>query len=250
MSDKKGLPRPPLFTSDYIALAEILDFALDRFGKLILALMYYTSDGTVPDDLPDDLRAMFAIYQRKIDAAREKYERTCTARAENGRKGGKAKAENAREKATDAKFKPLTQKQLHAAVDHFMDDGSIQEDIEDYDIDRFFDELKETQWSICGEPIQKRTDWEAALREKFTAYKTEGIPHHWHYMVFSSIFSEFHGLRDENGESHAEDAESDFMDTYDPDTQCWNVREESFPQTQWEKALAHFMEQYSIDSNA
>lgn len=71
---KPGLPKPPLFTSDYIAMAEILEFALDRFGKLVLALMYYTTDGTMTDDLPPDLKMMFGVYQRKIDAAREKYD--------------------------------------------------------------------------------------------------------------------------------------------------------------------------------
>lgn len=131
-----------------------------------------------------------------------------------------------------------------------MDDDAVPEDIEAYEIDKFFDDLNNTQWSISGEPIQRRTDWEAALREQFTAYETEGIPHHWHYMVFASIFAQFHGLRDKSGESQAETAESDFMDTYDPDTKCWNVGEEHFPLFQREKALAHFMEQYSIDSNA
>lgn len=246
MSDKKGLPRPPLFTSDYIALAEILDFALDRFGKLILALMYYTSDGTVPDDLPDDLRAMFAIYQRKIDAAREKYERTCTARAENGSKGGKAKAENARKKDADVKFKVPTKKQFHDAVEHFMDDGEVREDIDDYEIDAFFDKLSNNQWTINGEPIQRRTDWEAAIRKTFTLRKDcNCFPYNFHYLVFASIFGKFHGLRDEKGESQAEDAESDFMDTYDSDAKTWNVRGKCFPLGQWEEALSHFMDGFS-----
>lgn len=245
MSDKKGLPRPPLFTSDYIALAEILDFALDRFGKLILALMYYTADSTVPDDLPDDLWAMFAIYQRKIDAAREKYERTCTARAENGAKGGKAKAENARKMATAVKFKPPTQKQFHDAVEHFVDEGEVREDIDDYEIDALFDELSNNLWTINGEPIQRRTDWEAAIRKTFTFSEDYGGPVHFHYRAFASIFGKFHGLRDEKGESQAENAETDFMDTYDSTAKNWNVRGKCFPLGRWEEALSHFMEGYS-----
>lgn len=86
---KVGLPKPPLFTSDYIAMAEILQFAMERFGQLILALMYYTTDGTMPDNLPSDISMMFAIYQRKIDAAREKYKDKCIINAENGSKGGR-----------------------------------------------------------------------------------------------------------------------------------------------------------------
>lgn len=242
---KVGLPKPPLFTSDYIAIAEILQFAMERFGQLILALMYYTTDGTIPDDLPPDINMMFAIYQRKIDAAREKYVKKCATNAENGSKGGKKKAENAKAAGSAPKFKGPTIAQFREAVEHFIDEGSVQEDTESYEIDKFFDELKDSQWTICGEPIQRRGDWEAAIREKFTAYDTDGVPHHWHYLIFSEIFSKFHGLRNNSGESQAETVESDFMDTYDQDTRCWIINGEQFSLAKWKEGLAQFMKQYS-----
>ena len=105
-----------------------------------VALMYYTTDGTTPDDLPPDINMMFGIYQRKVDAAREKYEKKCATNAENGSKGGKAKAENSKKKTTGAKFTPPTQKQFRDAVQHFADNDEIPEDTTDYDADSFFDE--------------------------------------------------------------------------------------------------------------
>ena len=242
---KVGLPKPPLFTSDYIAMAEILQFAMERFGQLILALMYYTADGTMPDNLPPDITMMFGIYQRKIDAAREKYKHKCITNAENGSKGGKKKAENAKAAGSVPKFKAPTRAQFRQAVEYFIDEGSVQENTEPYEIDKFFDGLQESKWTICGEPIQRRSDWEAAIREKFTAYDTDGVPHHFHYLIFSEIFSKFHGLRNSSGKSQAETAESDFMDTYDQELQCWIINGEQFSLSEREKGLAQFMKQYS-----
>jgi len=242
---KIGLPKPPLFTSDYITMAEILQFAMERFGQLVLALMYYTTDGTIPDDLPPDLNMMFGIYQRKVDAAREKYKNKCAVNAENGSKGGKKKAENAKAAGSVPKFKGPTLAQFREAVKHFIGEGSVQEDTESYEIDKFFDGLQASKWTICGEPIQRRSDWEAAIREKFTAYGTDGVPQHWHYLIFSEIFSKFHGLRNSSGESQAETVESDFMDTYDQELRCWIINGEQFSLSEREKGLAQFMKQYS-----
>ena len=69
---KVGFPKPPLFTSDYITMAEILQFAMERFGQLVLALMYYTTDGTTPDDLPPDINMMFGIYRKWKQGRQEK----------------------------------------------------------------------------------------------------------------------------------------------------------------------------------
>lgn len=235
---KVGLPKPPLFTSDYITMAEILQFAMERFGQLVLALMYYTMDGTMPDDLPADLRMMFGIYQRKVDAAREKYENKCATNAENGSKGGKAKAENARKKSPGAKFTPPTLKQFQAAVKHFVDEDEIPEETTDYDADAFFDELKDSGWTIGGAPIQSRADWEAAIRAKFYQYDC-ALPGHYYYMIFSVVFADFRACKD------ADSATCDFMDTYDNTSKSWIIQGERFPTTDWKSALARFMKQYS-----
>lgn len=241
---KVGLPKPPLFTSDYITMAEILQFAMERFGQLVLALMYYTTDGTMPDDLPPDLKMMFGIYQRKVDAAREKYKNKCEVNAENGSKGGKAKAENAKKKATGPKFTPPTLKQFRDAVEHFIDDGEISEDTTDYDIDSFFDKLKDAGWTINGKPIQSRTDWEFAIKARFFEFNIASV-RHLYYPVFSAIFADFCIDEEKDGGQWADNATYDFMETYDEDSKCWIAQGESFRAPDWKSALARFMKGYS-----
>lgn len=246
---KIGLPKPPLFTTDYIAMAEILEFTLDRFGRLVLALMYYTLDGTMPDDLPPDLKMMFCLYQRKVDAAREKYQNKCTINAENGRKGGLTKAENAKGKPVcGANFKPPTQKQFRDAVEHFVDIGDIDDDTSDYDIDAFYDNLNQNGWTINKKPIQCRADWEFAIRAKFFNFNVSSIKH-LYYRVFSAIFADFCPDGKENGGKWADNATYDFLETYDGDSKCWTIQGKNFPATKWEDALAQFMKQYSESSD-
>lgn len=239
---KVGLPKPPLFTTDYITMAEILQFAMERFGQLVLALMYYTADGTMPDDLSPDLKMMFGIYQRKVDAALEKYKKKCATNAENGSKGGKAKAENSKKKTTGAKFTPPTQKQFRDAVKHFADCGDIDEDTSDYDRDAFFDQLEESGWAIKNRPIQCRSDWEYAIRAKFFNFNVSSISH-LYYSVFSAIFSDFCPDGGESGGEWADNTTYAFFDTYDENSKCWIVQGENFPANQWKTALAKFMTQ-------
>lgn len=248
VTPKTGLPKPPLFTSDYIAMAEILEFALDRFGRLVLALMYYTMDGTMPDDLPPDLKMMFGIYQRKVDAARDKYSHVCSVRAESGAKGGKQKAANAQKKSAGAKFNPPTQKQFRDAVEHFIDNGEISEDTTDYDADSFFDKLRDAGWTIGGAPIQSRTDWEMAIKAKFFEFNIASV-RHLYYPVFSAVFADFCTGDGTRGAEWADNATYDFMETYDEDSKCWVIQGKKFHAAQWRDALAWFMEQYSESSN-
>lgn len=250
MSEKKGLPRPPFYANEYIEMAEILEFSFDDFGRLILAIMYYTADGTIPEDLPDNLRMMFSIYQRKIDYAREKYEQKCATNAENGAKGGKAKSENAKRQSSGAKFIPPTQKQFHESVQHFVDEDELPNGISNYAVDSFFDELKDAGWTIGGEKIQNRPDWERAILAKF--YNDEvpnGMLDHFPYMYFKEIFSKYHGLRDDAGLSQALDAQAEFLDRYDEATKTWVIQGEIFRLGEWAQAITRFMERYSESSD-
>lgn len=209
-----------------------------------VALMYYTTDGTTPDDLPPDINMMFGIYQRKVDAAREKYEKKCATNAENGSKGGKAKAENSKKKTTGAKFTPPTQKQFRDAVQHFADNDEIPEDTTDYDADSFFDELREAGWTIGGAPIQSRGDWEWAIRERFFwGVRDSVLPAHLRYRLFSAAFA---SSRNSEKSSYVI---SDFMDTYDEASKRWVVQGESFHIGDYEKAFARFMGDHSDSSD-
>lgn len=246
---KVGLPRPPFYASEYLDMAEILQFAMEQFGQLILAIMRYTVDERISEDLPPDLKIMFSIYRKKIDFAREKYIKKCTTNAENGSKGGKAKAENSKKKTTGAKFTPPTQKQFRDAVKHFADCGDIDEDTSDYDRDAFFDQLEESGWAIKNRPIQCRSDWEYAIRAKFFNFNVSSISH-LYYSVFSAIFSDFCPDGGESGGEWADNTTYDFFDTYDENSKCWIVQGENFPAPQWKSALTQFMTQYDRHSES
>ena len=239
---KVGLPRPPFYASEYLDMAEILQFAMERFGQLILAIMRYTFDETVPEDLSPDLKIMFSIYQKKIDFAREKYQSKCKTNAENGKKGGQAKAANSKKANAGPKFTAPTLKQFRDAVAHFVDNGEIPEDITDYDADSFFDELKEAGWTIGGAPIQSRGGWEAAIRAKFCQFDST-LPDHFYYMIFSAAFAKFH-----NGDK-ADDITYDLMCAYNDASKSWKIEGESFTPLEWEKALARFIESSSEPSD-
>lgn len=245
---KVGLPRPPFYASEYLDMAEILQFAMERFGQLILAIMRYTLDETIPEDLTPDLKIMFSVYQKKIDFAREKYKKKCATNTENGSKGGKAKAENSRKKTIGAKFTPPTQKQFRDAVQHFADNDEIPEDTTDYDADSFFDELKDSRWTIGGAPIQSRRDWESAIKAKFFKFNIASV-RHLYYPVFSAIFANFCIDKGKDGGQWADNATYDFMDTYDENSECWIVQGESFRPPDWKDALTRFIEGYSDSSD-
>ncbi len=239
MSDeKKGLPRPPLYTSDYITIAEVLDFDLERFGKLVLSLMYYTADGTVPDDLPPDLKAMFSIYQRRISAAYEKYEQKCLNNAKNGAKGGKAKAAKTQK---PTKFIPPTLKQFRDAVVYFYDNdelGDRDEMPDDTSIKRLYTQLKEDNWQIEGEPIQIAFDWEMLILSRFAISS---------FLPFSDepyiryIFGKYHGLRDADGKTQADGVSCDFCEDYNAKLDGWTVGGEFYPKAKWQEALDKYI---------
>lgn len=245
-SDEKkvGLPKPPLFTSDYIAMAEILQFAMERFGQLILALMYYTADGTVPDNLPSDINMMFAIYQRKIDAAREKYKDKCAKLAENGAKGGKAKAAKAAGDHPPApkkvKFSPPTLNQFRDAVAHFYENDELGDDMpDDYDVDSLYDRLKEKKWEISGKSLQNRRDWELVILNRFTPY--EGDSPIKGYELFCFAFGNFPELRDSDGVSLADSVTICFDEQYDKRKDGWTIDGEFFPAREWRQALTKYI---------
>ena len=72
-------------------------------GMLFKAIFNYEVDGVTPDDLPDVVDMAFQIFKMNLDKSRAEYTSRCEARAEAGRKGGLAKARNARSKPSNAK---------------------------------------------------------------------------------------------------------------------------------------------------
>lgn len=239
-------------------MAEILKFAMERFGQLILALMYYTTDGTMPNDLPPDISMMFAIYQRKIDAARDKYTSKCATNAENGSKGGRPRKKVATDEPGEApaplqaeppkktkappKIKmPPTEAQITKLIQREQADGLISEKC---DPEEFFEWAETLKWKINGEPAQNVGDFLAYAEAKYppeSLVDTIGIMSEPPFLVnsFRIIFKELHGLRDNEGNTGALVAAIDFLKAHDGG---WSFHGQTFTDDQWREALSAFMQ--------
>lgn len=219
------------------------NFTQAQVGELFLAVMAYVRDGTVRE-LPPELKFPFAQYRAKADQSKAKYEEKCAKLAENGAKGGKAKAARVSDR-TDAtpklpKFTPPTLKQFRDAVAHFYDNDALGDNKpEDYDIDRLYDELKAAGWKIGNEPIKIRSDWEAAILYQLSSY--EGDSPIKQNELFKFAFGNFPDLRDPSGNSLADNAIGDFDEKYDKGKEGWTIAGEFYPVREWRQALSRYI---------
>lgn len=71
----------------------------EQAGQLFKAIFDYEVDGIEPEEgrMSDVLDMCFEMFKLNLDRARADYEKKCKARAEAGRKGGLAKASNAKQ---------------------------------------------------------------------------------------------------------------------------------------------------------
>lgn len=86
----------PLSASDFLSAAKVM--SNDSFGRFVLAIANYAANGTLPNDLPADAKLVFDLYQTKVDDTWAIHKMRSEINAKNGRRGGEAKARNARTK--------------------------------------------------------------------------------------------------------------------------------------------------------
>lgn len=84
----------PLSTGDFLSAAKVM--SADSFGRFVLAIANYAVDGTLPNNLPADAKLVFDLYQAKVDDAWAMHKMRSEINAKNGRRGGEAKARNAK----------------------------------------------------------------------------------------------------------------------------------------------------------
>ena len=91
MSKKKSF----LFYHDQVE--SISKLPPELFKELVMAVAKYSESGIEPD-LDPVMSALFSLFKSTIDRDGEKYSKICASRSEAGRKGGLAKASNAKQK--------------------------------------------------------------------------------------------------------------------------------------------------------
>lgn len=138
----------------------------EQMGELFYAVMAYVEK---PDKIvvSPAIQFPYSMFCEKVDAARKAYKCQSEKRAEAGRKGGKAKAENAKSASTSAptSYKPPTKTEYKALIKHLRKSQKIQ--VDDYEASEFYDDLKSFNWTINGVPIGSTKQIEAAIIAKF-----------------------------------------------------------------------------------
>lgn len=233
----------------YLSDLEIIEKNIppDVAAKVIFAAGDYMKDGTVRD-IPSEGALAFAMLQQQIDRAKEAYQDLSKTRAEAGAKGGRAKAARSKEKAIEKKFRHPTKAEVKRAVDRLSEDEDLS-DVDDYDIDAFYDELNDGGWKVGGTSFQCRQDWEDTVYARFCGNET-CTPYEVFYPAFAHCFGKYNGLRDENGKSCARDAVADFFESYGKKSHTWRVGElvktdnglvGAYKEDEWEPALDAFL---------
>jgi len=212
---------------------------------LIGAIVEYAKSGTVVE-VPQEAKLFYAMLRKKQDRAKAKYDELCQKNRENGAAGGKAKARNAKAKADGdnkpKKFKPPTLTQFKNAVKRFLDEDLIMsDDVDDYDIESFYDKLTESGWKIGGTAIQNRSDWESAVRAKFYCSSIQKTPDIY-YNAFCYLFSTYPSLKEKHGSVQFEYLLDDFVeDNFERNAKTWRVNDQVFQIGEWKSALDAFV---------
>lgn len=254
--ENKRIPRPPFYANEYIDMAEALELIMDSFGELILALMTYIIDGTVPDNLPQEVKPIFHIYRKKVDLANKKYDMVCEKNAKNGAKGGRPRKkatappvdelppsvpEPAKKSKTAPKIKlPPTQEQFTKLIEAEIDAGTVSDKC---DPAEFFEWANTLKWKVNGEPAQNVGDFLTYATARHASKEiTDKVPAELHYLIsnaYGRIFKKFHGLRDDEGNTQALTAAINFLSMYD---NGWDIHGKTYSAEDWLSALDAFMQ--------
>lgn len=147
MTDEKGkLSWFKWFVSD----AEVCSNTLsdEQMGQLFYAVMRYVDIGE-KEDVPKALQFPYSMFCGKVDSSRIAYKDKCEKLAENGSKGGKKKAENAKKHGENP----------------FAFNKSFADLVRGHGLDpvAYYTQLKEANWKLGDTPIRSLEDLERYL---------------------------------------------------------------------------------------
>lgn len=145
MTDEKGkLSWFKWFVSD----AEVCSNTLsdEQMGRLFYAVMRYVDTGE-KEDMPNAMQFPYSMFCGKVDSSRIAYKDKCEKLAENGSKGGKKKAENAKQ-SVGIPF-----------------NKSFNDLVQNYGLDavRYYKQLEANNWKMGNTQIKSLEDLERYL---------------------------------------------------------------------------------------
>lgn len=182
-----------------------------HMGKLHYAVMDYVRTGQ-RQELPESIRFAYDMFCAKVDIARKAYQSKVEKLAENGAKGGRKKAENAKRKEAErAIFTPPTKTEFRNMAKHYKSSADLEFDA--HELDQFYNELAEADWAIGGVKIESMEVLVDALSARFCPYvPIKPNTRSWRY--FQKVFQITGGNIEIWGM---------FEDCYDEESQYWTV---------------------------
>lgn len=189
----------------------------------------------LPNPIPPEIYMGFSILKRSIDASKAKYAKRCKVNAENGKKGGKAKAANeeARTKAATNSVKPPTKRRFKEFAQECLDFGDISCRMKD--IDDYYDYLKNNNWSIDGRPLKHdKYQWQDFILIAFGTKIDYPKGNEIAYAVLEELFLQ-------TGETcfpNEYQVEDFVKDCYSPSFKLFDVGGENFTEDQLSEAVA------------
>lgn len=218
--------------------ANILREALTetQVGVIFLAVMKAAETGVVDiDSVPPDLQITYRMYCQKVKSAAIAYANKCSTNRKNGAKGGRAKANNAREKSAEEvlrpKFKPPTKTEFKNMVKHIRAEYEL--DIDAYEIDRLYDNLAGNGWKFRSVSLTTRDQIEAVIYAKaLDSYD---------YIKAVQLFIE------KGYASLESDTIDDLLSAYDYDHEGWQIDKPSGP---WYSTIEEAVDAYIKDCEA
>lgn len=221
--------------SDFETIKESMP--ADQGMTLLSAIVEYAKSGEVVD-VPQEAKVFYAMLRKKQDRAKAKYEEKCQTNRDNASKGGKQKAMNAKARAdgetSPKKFKAPTLSQFKNAVKKIVEINDF-DDVEPYDVEKFYDELKENSWNFEGMAIQSRNDWEKIIHARFhdpLNYCHDGLRLSY-LSILKGVIHAYPHLHHMWGEIDSKI--EDLLDCWDGN--CWKVNGNSYKQYDWKAAL-------------
>lgn len=213
-------------------------FSKEQMGELFFAVMDYVEKPERQEVTPE-IRFAYATYCNKVDAARKSYAKTSEARAEAGRKGGKAKAAKAKgsiedveqtDKAAPFSFEPPTKTEFKSMIRHLRNKGEIA--VDDYEALEYFRLLEESGWKIKGVPLRSKKALEYFVTTRFYPEIPE-LERDLSYKASCEIFAQTNGAAYD---------ESDFMeDCYSPPFNLFDVKGRQFNLSELEAAVEEYL---------
>lgn len=166
--DCKKLTYYKWYVDDVKAL-QMAGLSYVQIGELFCKIME-SVEKCAAVEVSDYIKVPYYMQYQRVVSAQKAYIKKCNNLAQNGSKGGKAKAANRKavqdEKPQKNGFKKPTKTDFRNAVRHICNENEFEYDT--YEIDELYSNLSENDWKYGGETIASKVNLECVIYAEFS----------------------------------------------------------------------------------